>query len=320
MRGQGAPPFSGESEKPKPLSPAALRYIRRMGSDDEAVASAVIAMAVKGYLTVSEEKHILRSTYTLVRKSGATLERLAEEELLLAEHLFLNGETIELKNEHHTQIRKALDALEKSLKRQYGRGYFRKNRRALAPGIALSLLLGPAAIVAAVMLRGDFQPAVTAIFVSFTLLAYVAANVVFSRLLRAPTKEGRRLLDEIEGFRLFLSVTEKDRLAFHNPPEKTPELFERFLPYALALDVEHEWAEQFAEVFARLRAQRETYAPSWYAGRSFSDFKPSQFTSSLSGAFAGAIASSATPPGSSSGFGGGGSSGGGGGGGGGGGW
>jgi uncharacterized membrane protein len=32
-----------------------------------------------------------------------------------------------------------------------------------------------------------------------------------------------------------------------NPPEKTPELLERYLPYALALGVQQEWAEQFRD-------------------------------------------------------------------------
>src|SRR4029077_13113687 len=94
----------------------------------------------------------------------------------------------------------------------------------------------------------------------------LAANIIFGRLVRAYTVEGRKLADEIEGFKLFLTVTEKDRLAFHNPPEKTPELFERMLPFALALGVEHQWAQQFADVFAKLENQGINYAPIWYYG------------------------------------------------------
>jgi uncharacterized membrane protein len=117
---------------------------------------------------------------------------------------------------------------------------------------------------------------------------------------------------------LFLRVTEKDRLAFHNPPERTPELFEKMLPYALALDVEHEWSGQFADVFARLKEQGVNYAPLWYYG-SITNFSPDDLATSVGKNFTGVVSSSSTPPGSSSGFSGG-SSGGGGGGGGGGGW
>ena len=57
-------------------------------------------------------------------------------------------------------------------------------------------------------------------------------------------------MDRIEGFRQYLGVAEEDRLNALNPPDKTPELFERFLPYAIALDVENRWAKRFAAVLA----------------------------------------------------------------------
>ncbi|MBI4796816.1 MAG: DUF2207 domain-containing protein, partial [Deltaproteobacteria bacterium] len=166
----------------------------------------------------------------------------------------------------------------------------------------------------------------TASFLNYTF--FVAAAIVipvlvilnfwFYRLLKAPTFTGRKVMDQIEGFKLYLSVAEKERLNMLNPPEKTPELFEKYLPYALALDVENEWSEQFAEVLAQAGEGRG-YTPGWYTG-SYHDVGSSRFVSNLGGAFAGAIASSASAPGSSSGSGGGGFSGGGGGGGGGSGW
>jgi uncharacterized membrane protein YgcG len=151
------------------------------------------------------------------------------------------------------------------------------------------------------------------------LLLFFVVNIVFLILLKAPTVEGRKIMDEIEGFKLFLSVTEKDRMNFHNPPEKTPELFEKFLPYALALNVQNKWAEQFNEVFNKLHEQGRDYHPGWYAG-AFSASAIGGFSNSLSSSFGSAISSASTAPGSSSGFGGGGGSGGGGGGGGGGGF
>jgi uncharacterized membrane protein len=99
----------------------------------------------------------------------------------------------------------------------------------------------------------------------------------------------------------------------------TPALFERYLPFAIALGVEQAWAEQFTGVFARLGAEKGSgYRPLWYHGN-FNTKQPAAFASDVGAGFTTAISSAATPPGSSSG-GGGGSSGGGGGGGGGGGW
>ncbi|MDP2157662.1 MAG: DUF2207 domain-containing protein, partial [Nitrospirota bacterium] len=115
-----------------------------------------------------------------------------------------------------------------------------------------------------------------------------------------------------------LTATGKDRMNMMNPLDRTPEVFEKFLPYALALDVEQQWAEQFSEVLSR--AAEKGYQPSWYYGTSVGAFSVIGFADSLGGAFANAVSSASTAPGSSSGSGGGGSSGGGGGGGGGGGW
>lgn len=137
--------------------------------------------------------------------------------------------------------------------------------------------------------------------------------------LKAPSREGQVIRDQISGFREYLGVAEEDRLNFAHPPKKTPELFEKFLPYAIALDVENEWGKKFAGVLAAAAAVGAAgYA--WYHGSRDWSRDPAGFSSHLGGAVASAISSASTAPGSSSGSGGGGSSGGGGGGGGGGGW
>ncbi|MGH6820781.1 MAG: DUF2207 domain-containing protein, partial [Methylocella sp.] len=89
-------------------------------------------------------------------------------------------------------------------------------------------------------------------------------NLVFFHLLRAPTVAGRKLLDQLEGFRMYMTTVEEDRLKVLHPPEKTPELFERYLPYALALDCENAWNKKFAAVLAAAAAAGAT-APMWYS-------------------------------------------------------
>ncbi|MCX6097522.1 MAG: DUF2207 domain-containing protein, partial [Caldiserica bacterium] len=135
-----------------------------------------------------------------------------------------------------------------------------------------------------------------------------AIDVVFFRLLRAYTPQGRVLLDQIYGFRMYLGTAEKDRMNMLTPVDHTPETFERYLPYALALDVEQQWSENFADVLERTDASGQlTYQPVWFSSKTLRSTNFSTLGSSLSGAFASSI-------------GGGGGSGGGGGGGGGGGW
>jgi uncharacterized membrane protein YgcG len=155
---------------------------------------------------------------------------------------------------------------------------------------------------------------------SFALLGTL--NVLFFYLLKRPTLAGRSIMDEIEGFRMYLSTAEEQRLNLLNPPDKTPELFEKYLPYALALDVENEWGEKFAAILAAASTTSDDhgYRPRWYRGKAWRPGHTGAFSSSLGTSLGAAVASSVRAPGSSSGSGGGGSSGGGGGGGGGGGW
>jgi uncharacterized membrane protein YgcG len=161
----------------------------------------------------------------------------------------------------------------------------------------------------------------TTIWIVPMLVAVVGINWLFWHLIKQPTVEGRRIMDHIEGFRMYLGTAEKEYLNQLHEPERTPELFERYLPYALALDVENEWAQKFADVLATSSIGSDGgYQPAWYQGSDWNPARAGAFAGGLGGALGSAIASSATAPGSSSGGGGGGSSGGGGGGGGGGGW
>jgi uncharacterized membrane protein YgcG len=150
-------------------------------------------------------------------------------------------------------------------------------------------------------------------------LAFLATNITFASWLKAPTREGRQLLDQIAGLRLYLGVAERDELAAQQAPPMTTEEFQRFLPYALALDVEKTWADRFAAAVGPAAAAAAAGAVGWYHGSSHASGLAG-FTDSLGSSLSSAISSSSSAPGSSSGSGGGGSAGGGGGGGGGGGW
>ncbi|NLT71503.1 MAG: DUF2207 domain-containing protein [Verrucomicrobiaceae bacterium] len=156
--------------------------------------------------------------------------------------------------------------------------------------------------------------------------AFVAGalvNLFFLHWNKAPTARGREILDHIDGFRHYLGVAEEDRLRGFEGPQKTPELFERFLPYAHALDVEQAWSRQFSAILAAASASPTDgtatgYRPTFYTG-SHTGFDGAMAAAALGGALSSALTTASTSP-SSSGSGGGGSSGGGGGGGGGGGW
>ena len=160
----------------------------------------------------------------------------------------------------------------------------------------------------------------------------VFINVVFAFLMRAPTVQGRKVMDQIDGLKMYLDTAEKNRLNFEGKaPAMTVTRFEQLLPYAIALGVEKPWSEHFEGELARHAvsdAADGSYQPSWYHSRSGWNTSSGGFANTVAAATSGMSAAmiAAQPvQSSSSGFssgggGGGGSSGGGGGGGGGGGW
>lgn len=155
------------------------------------------------------------------------------------------------------------------------------------------------------------------------VLGFGAVNGLFLYLLRAPTDLGRKVMDQLDGLRLYIDTAESARLNLE-APEFTAQHFEELLPYAVALDVEKPWSDAFAAALRRAHPEdadpMRYYQPAW---RTAGGWSSSDFSSSVSSTVAGmsaAFASAVPVSSGSSGFSGGGGSGGGGGGGGGGGW
>ena len=198
---------------------------------------------------------------------------------------------------------------------------------------------GPGLIVLrAVLAFFIFAPAVAIFFMTLFFLSTIQIvvigivflmNIIYVKTLGKFTEKGADALYRLEGFKLYLKTAEKDRMNMLNPPELTPQLFEKLFPYAIALEVEIEWGKQFEEVLELAK-----YDPAWYQGDDTFYRQPTMFLSSF-GNSVNTAAVNPNPPSSSgsssssssgssgswsSGSSGGGSSGGGGGGGGGGGW
>ena len=140
-------------------------------------------------------------------------------------------------------------------------------------------------------------PAILPALVPSVLAAF--AGIGFSWL-KAPTREGRKVMDQIDGFKQYLGVAEEGRLEFLNPPQKTPDLFEKYLPYAIALDVENAWANRFTGVLAA--AGVGAAVSSWYSGSNFTSSTDgvSSFTDRVGDSLSTTIASASIPPGSTS--------------------
>lgn len=293
-------------DPPGNFTPAETGYLGAMGMKYRIVTAALVNMAVNGYLTIHREK----KKYSVKLVSGAKTKLNPEEEAI-AKILFSKGDELELDNKDYELFEEAMNKAKEILKKKMTPKYFSFNTRKLLPGIVMSLAW---IILSFVISPSPFIPVIL-------LILLISLGILFVWLIKAPTVHGRALMDEAEGFRMYLSVAEKDQLNMLHEPVLTNERFEKYLPYAIALGVENEWGKKFENALKRSLKDVTGYSPSWYVGPAgISRFSPAGFTSEVGRSFSSAISSASTAPGSSSGSGGGGSSGGGGGGGGGGGW
>jgi len=295
-------------DPPKGFSPASLRYIRQMYYDDKVMTAAIVNLAVKGYLEIKKKG----KTHSLRKLDTETLRpAMAPGEKELYAAIFKEDSVVTLKDFNHQLLGKARTEHSESLRVDYKNNYFKTNGLLNVPAIIIVIV---SMLIALNIGSGPTPFVIGTIVLSFLTMAF------FAIIMKRPTIRGREVLDQMLGFKDFLEIAEKDELNLRNPPQKTPELFETFLPYALALGVDQAWSERFADVLAAIRnPDGSAYRPSWYNG-SWNSSNLSKATNGLSSGLNSAVGSSVSPPGSSSGGGGGGSSGGGGGGGGGGGW
>ena len=88
------------------------------------------------------------------------------------------------------------------------------------------------------------------------LLLSVLLNSVFFVIMRAPTPRGLIILQQLAGFREFLLRVEQDPLDRVNTPEQRAELMNRFLPYAIALNVREGWGDKMASAFSDAIVER----------------------------------------------------------------
>jgi hypothetical protein len=88
------------------------------------------------------------------------------------------------------------------------------------------------------------------------LLLSVVLNSIFFFIMRAPTPRGLEILQQLAGFKEFLVRVEQDRLDRVNTPEQRAELMNRFLPYAIALNVREGWGDKMASAFSDAIVER----------------------------------------------------------------
>ncbi len=203
----------------------------------------------------------------------------------------------DLQNKFYTSLPGIRDGIYEKL---IGRGYYRaRPDKVKGNWIGLSIV----ALVLGGVGAGFAAESGIAWVEPVALLVGAAASALvlmgFGWVMPARTTAGARAREAALGFREFLSRVESDR---YRRMVTSPEMFERYLPYAMAFGVEDRWASAFDDIY------REP--PQWYSGSGYGNFRASSFTSRMSTLSSSAGSTMSSSP-SSSGSGGGGSSGGG---------
>jgi uncharacterized membrane protein YgcG len=300
-------------EPPAGQTPASLRFLMRMSYDMRCFSSEVLALAVAGCLRIVRDKGFFKDEWRLER-AGVPPESSSTGQRALFAGLFKGGREpqLVLKNTNASTVQSARSAHSRAINEVLQPRYYKANNGSIGKAI----LIGAVSILLAFWIGGDAGK--VGVVVMGVLM--VITLIVFGAVIKAPTVEGRKLMDEIEGLKLYLSVAERDELARVQGPDAPPALdekrYEVLLPYAVALEVEDAWTKKFTAAVGAAAAAEATRRIGWYHGSDVSDL--GGLSRAIGSSLTSQISSSATPPGSSSGSGGGGSSGGGGGGGGGG--
>jgi uncharacterized membrane protein len=270
---------------PKGLSPLVLSGALGSGAiPQRGITAEIIEMARKGYLHIEygTEKKLFgeKQTYTFLKKEQPSSNSNKWEEILW-DGLFKKGNRDKSsfkdlqKDEFYKNVQRANSAAQKELKNLEIFDFDPFSIRIL-------YIIAAAVTGFVIAMIGADAPIGSA--VGFAIFVIIA---VFGWFMPRRTKKGTSLIAEVKGFKWFLSVTEEERLKFHNAPARTPQQFMEFLPAAIALGVETAWAEQFKDLHIE--------PPEWAEGN-VSSFTPILLANSIAQMNTASAASVYSPP------------------------
>jgi Predicted membrane protein (DUF2207) C-terminal domain len=145
--------------------------------------------------------------------------------------------------------------------------YTRRPDRMRQFSVAAGILMGML-----VILVGRFLSSPTTPWSTWILSGILTTLIImgFSSFMPARSIAGARALGKVRGFVDFLGRVEKDHI---ERLVKAPQLFEKYLPYAMALGVENKWAQAFGRI---------TVQPTWHRGQG-GEFFPMELVEGLRG-------------------------------------
>ena len=273
-------PIAAQYEPPDKLTPGEVGTLVDNSVDMRDITATMVDLAVRGYLVIEEKQkdHLLGLTHSKdyvfhLKKSRAEWANLKPHEQELLEGLFSGGNAgdvislDDLHNRFYTSIPPIKDQIFGAL---VGDGYYLHRPDYVRAGyIGFGFVAGVILTVGGIWFSQNLGMAPLPFFIAGVLTAAIICG--FGWFMPAHTQTGARALEGVLGFEDFLNHVEADRF---NRTIKTPEMFEKFLPYAMALGVEKNWSKAFQGIY--------TQPPQWYQGGSFGpSFYPFMFVTNL---------------------------------------
>jgi uncharacterized membrane protein len=273
-------PIAAQYEPPDQLTPGEAGTLVDNSADMRDITASIVDLAVRGYITIEEHQKesmlglMHHKDYNfIVRKDRSEWAKLKPHEQTLLDGLFTTGAVGEsvsmssLQNHFYTNLPSIKNNIFSSLVMH---GYYKQR-----PDSVRSTYLGIGGVVGFLLVFGGLKLAASmGMAPAAFLIAGILTGVIiagFGWFMPAHTEQGARALEGVLGFEDFLVHVESDRF---NKMIKTPEMFEKFLPFAMALGVEKNWSKAFQGIL------REP--PEWYRGSSYGpNFYPIYFVNDL---------------------------------------
>jgi hypothetical protein len=261
-------------EPPKGMCPAEAGTLLDDTIHPRDITSTIVDLAVRGYIKIEEKVdtfivfHHKDYLFTLVKPREQWGTDLTPHERVMLDNIFLSGSGTrlsDLKNRFYTVIPIVRQDIMLSLKNKgiYTLDPESANGYSIAAGVAIAILAVGVQVLGWMNLFYSIPLVIGSVLVSAIIWW------LFARQMTAKTLAGSRTRIAVLGFQEFMNRVDADRIK-----RMPPDTFEKYLAFAMALGVEHQWAKAFDGIIKD--------PPTWYVSpNGYTGFSPLFFSSSM---------------------------------------
>ncbi len=236
------------------------------------ITTVVIDYAVKGYIKIREftsKKGFFtdQKDYELIKlKSYDQAPELKPMEKKILDDMFDGKEKIKISELKYKFYKKLPDIKKETYKGLVKDGYFVRNPE----NVRTTYYTIGGILIGSVVFAGGL----IAVFAGWMgVVAIIASGIIFVAFAGAmprKTLKGANTYIEIRGLEEYIRTAERDRIKFQ---EQENLLFEKLLPYAMALNLADKWADAFKDIYKK--------GPDWFESDDMSGFNTNYLVNRL---------------------------------------